>query len=316
MFEFLKSRVYPIGIDIGDDALRLVQLGSNGSGVILVAGGNENRPVDLKPGSGDWQRWVIGAIKTVMATGKFRGRGVIAAMPANDLFIDHIRMPKADGDKLRDAIMTKIKHKLPFEPGDAMVKYIPAGQDNVVVIAAQRGEIDKHLAIYEKANLQLKSISAWPMALTNSYVKFFGRRKTDVEAVVMLLDVEASCTKVVVCRHKNLLFACSVPIGVGQLEGTQQQGDETITRLVLELTGCKRHFGSMHRNTHIERLIFLSGQTVNKEVCTTIAKQLEMPAQMGNCLAAVEVPAQQDGSGIDRRESKFSWATAFGLSLS
>jgi len=324
MFGFLKNRVFPIGVDIGDDALKLAQLENSGNSISLIAGGSENRPADVKPGSGDWQRWAIEAIKKLTANERFRGRDVIAAIPASEMFIDHIKMPKIGGgvpnakkgvwgtdDKLQEAILSKIKQKLPVDPAHAMVKYIPTEQDNVLVIAAEREKIDRHLAIYEKTNLRIKSIGVWPMALTNSYTSFFGRRKTDIEAIVCLLDIQANCTNVVICRHKNLLFARSIPIGAKQIST-----ETMVTRLVLELTACRRHFDSMYRNARTERLIFLSGQTVDKDVCTTIAKQLEMPAQMGNCLAAVKIPTNQVGSGIDRRECQFSWATAFGLSLS
>jgi hypothetical protein len=74
-------------------------------------------------------------------------------------------------------------------------------------------------------------------------------------------------------------------------------------------------------------LIFLSGRNAAKEVCATIAKQLEMPAQMGDCLSAVEVARscrlgwdngdkKDAGSRIERRNSDVNWTVAFGLSLS
>ena len=326
----------PIGVDMGDDTLKLVQLRNNGKGVSLIADGSENRPADVKPGSGDWQRWAIEAIKKLTSNGKFRGRDVVAAIPASEVFIDHIKVPKikdsfsnakkclwTPDEKLQEDILSKIKQKLPFEPDDAMIKYIPAEEDNVLVIAAEREKIDRHLAIYEKANLAIKSMGVWPVALTNTYTRFFGRRSTDIEAVVMLTCIEENCTNVVICRHKNPLFARSIPIGAKQLEGAPKrdegrlgtQTDEMITRLVLELTACSRHFGSMHRKDKIERLIFLSGRTVDRDICETIAKQLEMPAQMGDCLAAVEIPNPYS-LGIDRRGCQVNWATAFGLSLS
>ena len=71
----------------------------------------------------------------------------------------------------------------------------------------------------------------------------------------------------------------------------------------------------MYKNTQLERAIFLSGQAVEKEIYTMIAKQLELPAQMGDCLAAVDIKDPLD-SGIERRNCEFSWATTFGLSLS
>jgi len=79
-------------------------------------------------------------------------------------------------------------------------------------------------------------------------------------------------------------------------------------------------------------MIFLSSQTsVDKEMCVTIAKQLDIPAQVGDCLAAVETinPSclgaksirNEDNKSevnkqIDRRNCAVNWATAFGLSLS
>jgi Tfp pilus assembly PilM family ATPase len=328
-----SAKWYPIGVDMGDDTLTMVQLGNNGKGINLIAGSSKNRPEDVEPGSSNWQRWAIEAIRELIANGKFRGRDVIATIPASEVFIDHIKMPNIEKDKLQDTVFSKIKQKLPFEPDDAMLKYIPAEEDNVLVIATERKKIDRHLAIYERANLQIKSIAVWPTALINSYVKFFGRRKSDVEAIVMLLDIDTNYTNVVICRHRNPLFARSIPIGAKQLGRIPKHGEwhcetgtnpeaassstmsEATSKLVLELAACKRRFGSMQEEARIERLIFFSSQTVDRDICTTIAKQLEMPAQMGDCLAAIET-ANLYGLGIDRRQCKVNWATAFGLSLS
>lgn len=333
---WVPAKSGPIGVYMDDDTMKMVQFANNGKDTSLTAVGSEKRPADVKPGSGNWQRWAIEAIKKLTANGKFRGRAVVAAMPASEVFIEHIKMPRInDGnpkrdkgrsggtpfykksqngsqtrDKLQDVVSSKIKQKLPFEYDDAMIKYITTEQDNVLVIAIERKKIDRHLAIYEQANLQIKAIGVWPTALTNTYTTFFGRRKTDIEAVVMLLDIEPNRTNVVICRHKNPLFARSIPVGTNQLES-----DEMVTRLVLELTACKRQFGSMQKETRIERLIFLSGQAGDRDICTTIAKQLEMPAQIGDCLAAVKT-ADVYRLGIDRRGCHVNWATAFGLSLS
>jgi len=208
-----SAKWFPIGVDMGDDALTVVQLENNKRGVSLIAAGSKNRPEDVEPGSSNWQRWAIEAIRELTANGKFQGRDVIAAIPASEVFIDHIKMPKIEEDKLQDALFSKIKQKLPFEADDAMIKYLPAEDDNVMVVAVERKKIDRHLAIYERANLQIKSIAVWPTAMANSYAMFFGRRKSDVEAIVMLLDIDTNYTNVVICRHKNPLFACSLPVG-------------------------------------------------------------------------------------------------------
>jgi type IV pilus assembly protein PilM len=325
MFGLLKSRAYSIGVDIGDDSLKLVQLAENGNGMDLIASRSEERPEDIKPGGGKWQRWAIDTIRQLTGNGDFRGREVVAAMPAADVFIEHLKMPKTDKSKLEDAVFSRIKQKLPFEPlrDNTVLKCLTTEDDNALVMAMERRIIDVHLAIYEKAGLQLRAINVWPMALTNCYARFFGRRKSDLEAVVMLIDVEAAHTNVVICRHRKLLFARSISIGSKQLADEQ-----AITRLVLELTGCKRHFSSIYRSAKkVERLIFLSGQAADKQECASIAKQLEMPAQIGDCLAAVRI-TDPYRLGIDRRisasdrvtavpgQERINWAIAFGLSLS
>jgi hypothetical protein len=321
---------------MADDALKVAQLVNEEKSINLIAGGSKNRPMNIEPGSADWQKWAIQALCELTANGEFQGRDIVAAIPARDVFIEHAKIPKikddvrkamksflAQSDKLQDVIISKIKPKLPFEPDDAVIKYIPTEGDNILVMAVQRNIVDRHLAIYENANFQIKSIAVWPTALTTSYTSFFGRRKTDIEAIVMLTCIEPDCTNVVISRHKDLLLARSIPIGAKQLNRppesdkgpVQGQSDEMMTRLVLELTACKRQLGSTHRNAQIERLIFLANQVVDKNICETIAKKLEMPAQMGDCLAAVEI-SDPYSVGIDRRDCKVNWATAFGLSLS
>ena len=315
MFWFAKNNICPIGLDINEDSAKMVQLENNGKGMRLIAGGIEARPEDIQPGSVEWQRWTIDAVRRLTANEKFRGRDVISAIPANEIFIDYIKTPQTKDEKVakpEDTAISKIRQKLPFEPDNAIIKYIPTEDDNTVVIATEREKIDRFLAIYEKADLQIKSIGIWPEALINCYVKFFGRRKSDVQSVAMLLDIGTKCTNVVICRNKNLLFARSIPIGTLQLETIQ--GDE-ITSLVTELTAYRRQLGLMYRNAQIERVIFISGQSVNKNIYTAIAKQLELPAHIGECLAAVEIPAD-GGTEIERRENQSNWAIAFGLSLS
>jgi Tfp pilus assembly PilM family ATPase len=329
MFKISKSHAYSIGIDVGDDNLKLVQLVENGNGISLIAGKSENLPEGVKAGSSQWQRWAIDTIRQLTSSGDFRGKEVVAAMPSREVFIDNIKIPKADATDVEDAIFSKIKHKLPFEPikENTMIKYIPMEQDNALVIAVERKIIDRHLAIYERAGLSIKSIGIWPIALANCYTKFFGRRKSDSGTIVLLVCIEENYTNVVICRRKNLLFARSLSIGLSQLDKKK-----SVNKLVLDLTECRRQFASMNPRGQIERLIFLSSQTtVDKEMCITIAKQLDIPAQVGDCLAAVEIiepsglggkpksnddDKDSDGTPIDRRNCEANWATAFGLSLS
>lgn len=297
---------------MGNDCVKLAQLASGTEETHLIAGQCVNRPADVTAGTARWQRWAIDVMRESTANGQFKSKDVVAALPASDIFIDHLRWPKKFDGKIEDAIFAKIKQKLPFEPiqKNTLIKYIPAEQDNVIVLATERTVIDRHLAIYERAGLSIKSIGVWPLALANCYARFFGRRNTDLEAIVLLLDIQPECTHVVISRHKNPLFASYIPIGSKQLREESAAG-----RLGMELTACRREFLSLYKNVQIERLIFLSGLAIEADVYRTIAKQLEVQAQMGDCMAAVEIQ-DPDRFGLERRNATVNWALAFGLSLS
>lgn len=159
-----RKQVFPAGVDIGNNVVKIAQFRRNGNTVSLASGASENRPVTIASASSEWQKWAMEAVKKMTSNGKFIGREVIAAMPANEVFIDHLKITAAESGKLDAAVFAKVKKKLPFEPDDAVIKCIPCDEDNVMVIAVPRAKIDRHLAIYEKANLHIKSIGVWPLA--------------------------------------------------------------------------------------------------------------------------------------------------------
>lgn len=312
MFNFAKNQVHTIGIDMGRDSLRLAQLMDCGQDVGLVAGCLQQCPVDIEAGTPAWQLWAVNAIRESLARKKFQGKKAIAVIPANDVLIESIKMPRNHDVNVEDAIFARIKQHLPsgYRRENALIQHVPTDQENALVMVADRETINRYLAIYEKAGLEIKSIGVWPEALINSYVRFFGRRQSDVNETVLLLNIESDCTHVVICRHRNLLFARSLPLGSQGLED-----ERVIDRLVLDVTACRRDFVTICRKSTIARLIFLSGRAVERQIYVKIARQLEVQAQIGDCLVAVEMndPAYEE---LDRRDNHVSWATAFGLSLS
>jgi hypothetical protein len=209
-------------------------------------------------------------------------------------------------------VLSKIKHRVPSGSSldDLVIKCVPLEQDYVLAIAAERAMIDRHLAIYERAGLDIKSIAIWPMAMVNCYARFFANPETDQDSVVMLLDIQSDHCNMVVCRGQNLLSAHSIAIGVRHLHES-----EAASKLAWELGACKHEFVTLYKDVQIERLIFLSGATVDPEVYRTIGAQLGVRAQLGDCWVALGAETAPD-TGTDMDGSQTGWAQALGLSLS
>lgn len=319
MIGLAKKTVYPAGIDLNSDYLKVSQLGLKEKGLYLNAAAIEARPEDIKFGSGDWQRWVVGTAKTMFSRGGISGKGVVASIPSENIFIDHIKVKCAPTDSgLENAVFEVITNKLPFNAAGAMVNYVVAGnsddgkETDVVVMAAEREIVNRQLAIYEKAGLEIKGISVWPLAMANSYVKFFGKRKTDVDTIAMLIDIDVNHSKIVITKQADLLFARMIPIGFKHLNS-----EEASTKFVAETEACCRYFETFSRGQQVGRLVFFSGCSVDDAICgrvCEIAERLQVPAQIGDVLAAVEIASSCD-IAVDRRGCQIDWAIAFGLSL-
>lgn len=321
MFSFLKSQMYPIGIDVGNGTLNLAQMGWDKDGLYLIAGASDVVPKGIQYGTGAWQRWAVNRLKQFRTERAFKGREVVVTLPGNDVFIDQVKVPKVPREQLREAVLSRIAAKLPCEPKDCLVQYVVtrdgtqagAGELDVLVMAAERAKVDRHLAVYENANLKVVAMGVWPLAMAASYATFFGRRATDRDDIVMLLEVRNDVTHVAICKHKDLLFARLVPIGRQHLSS-----GEAMNRLMLEIAACQRHFESISGMTRIERIILFAGQSVEKAICDSVAQvaqKLQVAAQLADVTAAIEM-RQGCEPGVDRRNGCENWATAFGLGLS
>ena len=318
MLGLVKKTIYPVGVELGRKDFKMAQLGLSKEGVYLHAAITDSVPDDLEFGSAQWQRWAVGSVKKMAANGDFWGKEVVAAIPGDDIFIEQFKMSGSGSGNIDQDVHKIMAGKLPFDLSNAVIKYVTSdgsngkGQADVIVMAADRCNVDRQLAIYENAGLSVKGIGVWPMAMTNCYVRFFGRRGSDAGIISMLMKVDHECSNIVICKHKDILFARTVPIGAVHFNFI-----EMVTRLMSEIDACCRYFESIYSGMHVERLVFFSGRSVNEMVCENIselARRIRVPAQIGDVLAAVEAD-DNNRFGVDRRGSDVDWSLAFGLSL-
>lgn len=91
---------------------------------------------------------------------------------------------------------------------------------------------------------------------------------------------------------------------------------EPLSRLIEELSLCRRYFESAFNEQPVQRLLFIGGEANQRGLCQQIAREMGIAAQVGdplcrmskNTLPGVEV-------AIDRRVPQPAWAVAIGLSM-
>ncbi len=318
MFNLLKKKIYPIGVDLGDGHLRMAQLGFDGKGTFLHSGACRAKPEEITSGSAEWQRWAAETVGEMVLKNGFKGKNIITSLPSDDVFIDQTRMTRVPEDKLARAIFSEVSNKLPFPIESATLKHVilertlNGDKIDILMLATEQKKVNRHLAIYEAAGLDIQSICVWPQTLINSYVNFFGRRQEDNDVVVMLMDICEDRCNIVVCKQFDLIFARVIPIGLKQLHN-----DGMIEKLTSEVDSCRRYCGATSTECRVQKLLFLAGAEIDKEIpakVAELARRVHLPAQMGDVLSAIsERPGRKNN--IDKCQKDVAWAVAFGLSL-
>lgn len=319
VFKLFARKTFPIGVEITAKSVRMAQLGRLDGQITLIAGGTEPLSEGIEPYSGQWQRCVIEAIRSIYSAAPFKSKDAVTIIPSSDVFSKEIKRNLSDKGS-EEIINAEAKKLLPCDSPGTVVKYIVLNQDrnssnekDILILATEKFKVERHLAILERACLNARVVTAWPIVLVNCYVKFFGRRKTDAGAVVLLVNAAATDCHVVICQGQNILFARAVPYGISTLAEPN-----AAEKLVSEIEACIRYFQTTVRTDAIERIVLLANEGADQRLAKcvlAIAKKYALPAHVGDVFAVV---ANSDAyrRGIDGRGVRDDWTTAFGLSLS
>ena len=348
-----KSRVMPVGIDLGTGAVKLAQLREANGQLELVAAAAARMPQACRDNPQRKLEFLADRLPDLMRTEGFKGRQCVVCVPAAESFVQHVRTPKLPEAELARTVQWELEGKVPFDLEDAVVRHVVAGETHaegqpgleVIVLAVARDIVEDYLSMARKARLDIVSMDVEPCAILECFARLF-RRREDSERVTLFLDLGEASTQVVVAQGARLVFARNLMVGSGQLDqaaakvlgltaeevhrqrveamrsdaaGAEQLYDameDELRAMGQEVTNCLRYYDSVFPSRPVERAIFLGGQALDRSLCQRLAQRLNLAAQIGDPLTRINTaPASGPEKGIDRRQPQPAWAVAVGLSL-
>ena len=348
------NKPLPIGIDLGNSSIKLVQLKPEQESLDLVAAATFDVPANCRTEPALHLQFAEQAIREAMHDTPFHGKKCIVCLPDAQTFLQHIRVPKLDPWAMSKAVRTELTGKLPYDMDDAVIQHIVAGQvfgdpdskQEVIVVAANRGTVENYLAMLGRCKLDVVGINIGSCAIVECFARLF--RPGEVHNVVLYIDLGAASTHVVIAHGNKMVFARNLAQGEVHVDQAVATGmgitadqahalrwdlcraargdaaedefyryiDEPLTALSYEINQCLHYYESAFRNQPAERIVFVGGGAYDKRLCQMLAQQLNMPAQIGDPLVRVRRPEGiQLPQGLDRREPQPNWAVAVGLSL-
>ncbi len=287
----LKTRtLLPIGLDIGHNSVKMIQLVRNG-GQISVLAADKVRIDPGIDGDGEERRsFVISAIKQMLAKGSFRGRNVVSCLPNDRLKITSLRLAEAESEKIEQALKKEVSQRFGLDPDKDAINYVLAGnvrqgdeiKNELILFAADNEAIKSHIRMLEEARLRPVGIDTIPCALFRSFERSL-RRQEDRKQTVVFVDVGSQFTTVVFGRGGEISFVKQIPIG------GEKFNREIAARLGISVSEAETLRGKlrMERSASAER-----GLWVPASGATEQGSSVPIPASAGTSL-----PLQKQGQG-------------------
>jgi type IV pilus assembly protein PilM len=217
----LKARgLRPIGLDIGHNSIKMLQLTINGDHVSILAADK----VRVDPSvNGDEQKkraFAVSAIKQMLAGGNFRGRNVVSCVPNDKLRITSLRLAEVETGQIEQALEKEAAHRFGLDLSNDAIDYLLAGsvrqgdetKTELILFATDKETIKTHIAMLEEAQLKPVGIDTVPCALFRSFERSL-RRQADRELTVVFVDVGSRFTTVVFGHGGGIRFIKQVAIG-------------------------------------------------------------------------------------------------------
>ena len=342
---FGRNSTRPIGLEIGRQSIRLLQLNMTPARALVVAAAHSalRRPFELAD-----VRETAELIRGLQGRAPFVGGKVHAALPASMVQFRTIRLKNVPGAQLETEARREVAGLLPFDLSEALLRVMPAGLVHEggelcqeVIVAAVRSEDSRLLLqLLDDAGLETASLQIQPLAAYRAVA-----RLAAVNQPMMLIDVAEEQTCVTIGIGPKISFVRMIDIGTHAIEqcivrrlGVPQSEVAAILQrvnsaaegrrdavatavfdatrgLLEELAGhiamCLRYVAISFRESMPSQAILIGTEARNPNLCAALSSHFSLPITSIDPFAGLETCAMEQSIGGERS----SWSIALGLGL-
>ncbi len=211
---------YPIGLDVSDLSIKLIQLKKQSGKIKIQAIGK----IDLPPGVIDdgqivSQEQLVLALKKLMTNlkyGKIHNDEVVLNLPENKTFIKLIKITK-NPNPIEETISQEIEKHIPMSIDEIYFDWqIIEDQPDyqlVLIGAAPQIIVTQYIDLMEKIKLSTVALEIESISLCRSLLKEeFSPEKRDLPKNYGIINISAQSTNMTIYSKNTILFTVSMPI--------------------------------------------------------------------------------------------------------
>ncbi len=201
------------GIEVGSRSINVVQVGYGLSGLRLTAAASAPRP------DGE-DTAVLGAVvHELIDSERIVVDSVVSCIPGEMCTTRVITLPSRDSEELKAMVQFEAGRHLPFPVSEVEMDFILLGDtgeesSEVMLVAVRKDLVNRHLGVLHEAGLEPSRIDISPLALYNV---FHAKHMFDKDDSLLLVDVGAKASEIVVVHKGRLALTRTAPVGGGHL---------------------------------------------------------------------------------------------------
>lgn len=208
-----------IGVDIGSNTVKVVQLKRSGSNVELekaattdIYSGGE-RPAD--PAA--QRRARVDAVKRALNQAKITSKNSVSSVCGESIIVRYLQLPEMPEDELKKALQWEAEEYIPFRLDEVNIDSMVLGKSDpgservdVLLVSAKKDLVDDHLSVIRDAGLTPKVLDVDSFAFLNCYEANYANSSQEC---IALINIGAEITGITIFQNGVSRFSRDIPVG-------------------------------------------------------------------------------------------------------
>jgi type IV pilus assembly protein PilM len=331
------------GIDVGQCALKAIRLQWR-DGKLKALGFDliEHAKILSQPDA-DEQALIRSALGKFMSRNSVKGSTVVISVPGQASFTRFIKLPPVEAKKIPEIVRYEARQQIPFNLEEVVWDYqtiSPASagprEVEVGIFAMKRDIVNDYVSDFLAMHMEPDIVQMAPVALYN----FLRYEKKEGGGATLLIDVGAENTNLVIADGDRVWIR-NVPIGgnnftqalvkefklpFSKAESLKRHAPESkharqvfqamrpvFGDLVTEIQRSIGYYTSLHRDSHVERVVAMGNAFRLAGLSKFIAQSLGV--EVSKVEQFTSMPDAEPLSAPLFRENILSFGVAFGLAI-
>ena len=215
-----------IGLDIGRQYVKMVVVEKTRDGLKLLNVDSKLIPEKNKPFDPENidAHLIVMAVKELINQMSLKPkhlRNLTTGISGSNISIKQITTMDMSTDELKASMMFEARKHMPMDGTDAVIDYQVLGPNrfetdkiDVILVACTNGVRTSHQKLLKDIGLKADIIDSEPIAIMNAFLQ---SHQSSEEGAVILLDIGAVSTSLIVWGEQDMFFTRDIPRGIHDL---------------------------------------------------------------------------------------------------